>query len=274
MAADARYTEERITALRAWTPHLFSFRLTRQAGFRFAPGQYARLGVRKRTAAGETLVWRAYSMVSAPHDEHLEFYSIVVPGGEFTTELARLRVGDAVLVDKTAHGFLTLGRFAGGTDLWLLASGTGIAPFIAIVRDAEVWERYARVILVHSVREPAELAYADTLAALPEDPLVGPLVGPPPAGNLAGEPSSGRLRVLHAVTRAHVSGTLAQRIPALIASGALEAAAGVRFALDASRIMICGNPQMVDDTRAVLTARGFGPARRSTPGQVAVENYW
>ena len=93
-------------------------------------------------------VWRAYSMVSAPHDEFLEFFSIVVPGGEFTSELSRLQVGDELLVDKTALGYLTLDRFIDGRDLWLLGSGTGIAPFLSILQDFEVWQRFERIVPV------------------------------------------------------------------------------------------------------------------------------
>ena len=132
-------------------------------GFRFRAGQFARLGV---TRADGSVVWRAYSMVSAPHDEYLDFFSIVVPGGEFTSELSRLRQGDSLLIDRQAFGFLTLDRFVGGRDLWLLATGTGIAPFLSILQDFEVWERFERIKLVYSVREARELAYQPLIAGL------------------------------------------------------------------------------------------------------------
>lgn len=256
-AHDEKFTTERIVHIRRWTPGLFSFRTTRHRGFRFVPGQFARLGL--RTADGGT-VWRAYSMVSAPYDEHLEFFSIVVPGGEFTSRLERLAVGDEILIDKTSFGFLTTDRFRPGQDLWLLATGTGLAPFLSILQDPANWRDYQRIVLVHSVRTGAELTYRDELAALHEHPLVGE--------------HADKLIYVPVVTRERVVGALAQRIPALIASGELEARAGVRLDHEASRIMICGNPQMVRDTRTLLKARGFTLSRREQPGQLAIENAW
>ncbi|MDE7976549.1 ferredoxin--NADP reductase, partial [Escherichia coli] len=128
-------------------------------------GQFARLGVYKPSGS---IVWRAYSMVSAPHDEFLDFFSIVVPDGEFTSELSRLREGDQLLVDRQAFGFLTLDRFVDGRDLWLLATGTGVAPFVSILQDFEVWERFESIKLVYSVRESKELAYCELIAGLAE----------------------------------------------------------------------------------------------------------
>src|ERR1044071_6418608 len=134
VAAD-KFTTETITDIRSWTPKLFSFRTTRYRGYRFSPGQFARLGVRKQTPEGEKIVWRAYSIVSADYDEFLEFYSIVVPGGEFTSTLADLHVGDEILIDKTTYGALPPARFVEGRDLRLLSTGTGLAPFISILHD-------------------------------------------------------------------------------------------------------------------------------------------
>jgi ferredoxin--NADP+ reductase len=131
MVAPDKYTAEKILWIHPWAPNLFSFRLTRFKGFRFVPGQFARLGVKKpdpnnpKNPSGDKIAWRAYSIVSADYDEHLEFYSIVVPGGEFTSELSRLKVGDTVFVEKTNYGFLTLDRFEGGADLWMLSPAPG-----------------------------------------------------------------------------------------------------------------------------------------------------
>ena len=143
---------------------LFSLRCTRDAGFRFRAGQFVRLGVRK---ASGCIVWRAYSVVSAPHDDYLEFFSIVVPGGEFTSELSRLRSGDELLVEKQATGFLTLDRFPDGRDLWLIGTGTGLAPFLSILQDLEAWQRFERIVLVYSARDRGELAYQELIAELP-----------------------------------------------------------------------------------------------------------
>ncbi len=265
MSSD-KFTAERILWIHPWAPNLFSFRLSRHAGFRFVPGQFARLGVKKpdpdnpKSPSGEKIVWRAYSIVSADYDEHLEFYSIVVPGGEFTSELARLAVGDTVYVEKIPYGFMTTDRFENGKDLWLLATGTGLAPFMSMLWDFRNWDSYESLILVHSVRYANELAYAQTIEAFRADKHFAPLAD--------------KLRYVPVVTRAAVAGTLSARIPTLIDSGELERAAGVKLDHERSRIMICGNPEMVDDTRKHLTALGFAMSRRGKPAHMAVENYW
>ena len=138
-AAD-KFTVERITEVRAWTPSLFSFKTTRHRGFRFVAGQFARLGVRNEEGG---IVWRAYSIVSAPYDEHLEFYSIVVPGGEFMSRLARLKTDDEILVEKMNYGYLTTDRFQAGRDLWIGCSppaksrrariGAGFRSFLGLI---------------------------------------------------------------------------------------------------------------------------------------------
>lgn len=256
-APTGKWSAERVLAVRQWSPNLFSFRTTRYRAFRFVAGQFARLGIAREDGA---LVWRAYSIASAAYDEHLEFFSVVVPDGEFTSRLARLRPGDRILVDKSAYGYLTADRFGDGDDLWLLASGTGLAPFLAILHDPAVWAQYKRLILVHSARRAAELAYRAEIERLPQAEL------------LAAAP--GQLRYLPVVTREACPGVLDARITALIEDGRLEAAAGLRLDPARSRLMICGNPEMARDLRRQLTARGFSLARRDTPGQLAFENYW
>ncbi|MCY1289101.1 Flavodoxin/ferredoxin--NADP reductase [compost metagenome] len=256
-ASEEKFTRQTLQDVQTLTPSLFTLRTTRDAGFRFRAGQFARLGVTK--ADGST-VWRAYSMVSAPHDEHLEFFSIVVPGGEFTSELARLEVGDTLLVDKQAFGFLTLDRFSDGRDLWLLATGTGLAPFLSILQDLEVWQRFERIILVYSVRQAAELAYQPLIEDLKNRDYL--------------EGVAEKLLYIPVVTREEVPGALHGRITTLIGNGELERAAGLELTPEHSRVMLCGNPQMIDDTRAVLKARDMNLSLSRRPGQVAVENYW
>jgi ferredoxin/flavodoxin---NADP+ reductase len=256
MPAD-NFTRESITAIRRWTPKLFSLSLTRSPGFRFTSGQFARLGV--ETDAGT--VWRAYSMVSSSHDEGLEFFSIVVPGGAFTSRLSGLEPGDTVLVGKQSFGFLTLDRFPDGEHLWLLATGTGIAPFLSILGDLEVWRRFERIVLVYSAREAAELAYQDEIAALRRHPVFG-------------DDATKKLCYLPVVTREQVAGTLSRRVTDMLTDGSLEAAAGLSIEPARSRLMICGNPQMVEDTRGILQGRGLALSRLTAPAQLAVEQFW
>jgi ferredoxin--NADP+ reductase len=257
MSSDDKYTRQTLSAIQVWSPNLFSLRCSRDSAFRFRAGQFARLGVEK---ADGSVVWRAYSMVSAPHDEFLEFFSIVVPGGEFTSELSRLKVGDSLLVDKQAYGFLTLDRFVDGRDLWLLVSGTGLAPFLSILQDFEVWQRFERIVLVYSARTASELAYQPLIHGLKD------------LQHLA--EYADRLVYLPLVTRERAPGCLHGRVTTLLENGELERAAGLTLNPEHSRLMLCGNPQMIEDTRALLKRRDLQLSLSRRPGQVAVENYW
>jgi len=256
-ASAEKFTRQTLLAVTPLTPSLFTLRTTRDPGFRFRAGQFARLGVTK--ADGST-VWRAYSLVSSPHDEFLEFFSIVVPGGEFTSELSRLREGDTLLIEKQATGFLTLDRFVDGRDLWMLSTGTGVAPFLSILQDFEVWERFERVILVYSVREAKELAYQQLVAELMTRDYLAEYAD--------------KFLFIPVVTREEHPGALHGRITQLIENGELERAAGVALTPEHSRLMLCGNPQMIDDTRKLLKQRDLQLSLSRRPGQVAVENYW
>lgn len=252
-----KWTSERVLSVHYWTPTLLSFRTTRYRGFRFTPGHYARLGL--ATTAG-TLVWRPFSLVSAAYDTHLEFLAVLVPGGEFSDALGKLRVGDAVNVEKLSYGFLTVDQLARGRDLWLLASGTGLGPFISILRDPAVWHGFERLIVVHSVRRAGELAYRQEIGALSGEPWLSE--------------GGADLVYLPVVTREPEAAALTSRIPQLLAAGTLEAAAGHSLSVEASRVMVCGNPEMTRELRQMLSARGFASSRRGVPGQMAFENYW
>lgn len=257
MSAD-KFTAQKVLSVQPWAPNLFSFRLTRDPAFRFTPGQFARIGV--RPADGSDLVWRAYSVVSAANAPHLDFFSVVIPGGAFSPVLAGHRPGDTVYVERANYGFLTLERFEPTRDLWLLCTGTGLAPFLSILSEPDTWNRYCNLIVVHCVRYRNELAYAETLRDAPH--TIG----------------SGRatLHYVPVVTRppAADASTLAERIPALLESGALERHVGLTIGPAESRVLICGNPGMIGPVRKWLSARGLGPSRRGQPGQLAVENYW
>ncbi|KTB55529.1 ferredoxin--NADP reductase [Pseudomonas sp. MAFF 301514] len=256
-ASAEKFTRQTLLGVQSLTPSLFTLRTTRDPGFRFTAGQFVRLGVTK--ADGST-VWRAYSLVSSPFDEHLDFFSIVVPDGEFTSELSRLRVGDTLMVERQATGFLTLNRFVDGRDLWMLGTGTGVAPFLSILQDFEVWEKFERIILVYSAREAKELAYQALINTLGEREYLAEYAH--------------KFTYIPIVTREQHAGALNGRITTLIENGELERAAGVELTPEHSRVLICGNPQMVDDTRQLLKQRDMNLSLSRRPGQVAVENYW
>ncbi len=258
MIKENKYTLEKITYVKQWTDHLFSFRITRDAGFKFIPGQFARLGVKKED---DTFVWRPYSIVSADYDEELEFYSIIVPDGEFTQRIKDIKIDDDIYIDKTNYGLLTTDRFENGKDLWFLSTGTGLAPFISILYDFSIWEQYDKVILVHCAREAEELTYQETINSFFNHEYYGELV-------------KDKLVYVKILTRDTKDGDLYGRITTLIENGELEKYVNVPLTISDSRIMICGNPQMVDDTRKLLATKGLTISKRANPGNMAVENYW
>ncbi len=257
-----KYTRQTVLSVHSWVQDkLFSLSCTRDADFTFEAGQFARLGLPAADDPhAEPTIWRAYSMVSAPRQPALEFYSIVVPDGEFSGRLAALKPGDALYVDRTAFGFLTLSRFEGGGDLWLLASGTGLSAFLAMLRDPRTLQSYDRVIVAHGVRQACELAYRDEIESL--------------RAQWALEPGLPELVYLPIATRETLPGMPQARLTTLIESGDLEKLAAVALDPSRAKVMLCGNPAMLADARKLLAERGFAPGRRGIPGNLAVENYW
>ncbi|MEB3768012.1 ferredoxin--NADP reductase [Acinetobacter sp. MD2] len=249
-----KFTVEKVLSIQRWTDNLFSFTMTRPAHFKFSAGQFARIGI---MVDGELIV-RAYSLVSSPYDEVLEFFSIVVPDGAFTSRLQHLKVDDELYLEKIPYGFLTLARFQqpAPQDLWLLATGTGLAPFLSMLQDFDTWKNYQQIFLVYSVRTAAELAYVDKIQDIHAS---------------FGE-NTPDFHFIPVITR-DSNAILHERLPVLIQNGQLEKIAGHAFNLETTHIMLCGNPQMVDDTKEALKQRGLVMNRRGV-GNIAVENYW
>lgn len=249
-----KFSLEKVLSVHRWTNTLFSFTLTRPAHFKFTAGQFARIGLK----VGDDLVVRAYSVVSSPFDETLEFFSIVVPDGAFTSNLQHLQVGDELYLEKIPYGFLTLARYQLPLpqDLWLLGTGTGLAPFLSMLQDFETWSKYQKIYLVYSVRTASELAYVARIQEI---------------ATTFGEGHTG-FQFIPIITR-DPHAALHDRLPILIENGQLEQYVGQRFDPATTHVMLCGNPQMVDDTKAALKARGLSMNRRGE-GNIAVENYW
>ena len=267
-----KYTRQTVISKTVWLKDkLFSVRISRDPAFHFAPGQFARLGL----AVGQTDTdtpneWRAYSMVSTPDESELEFFSVVVPEGRFSPAMAALEPGDSMFVDKTPFGFLTLDRFPDGQDLWLISSGTGLSAYLSMLRLASTWRQFRRIVVVHGVRHLNELAY--------HQELLGPI------RELATQ-SGSALIYLPVPSREPIDGPILAhlhrpdlnapaRVTTLLQSGELEKRAGIALDPATSRVMLCGNPAMVTDMRAMLSERQFAPGRRGVPGNLAVENYW
>jgi ferredoxin--NADP+ reductase len=235
----------RVVQNRHWTDALFSLRVE-GAALGFEAGQFVRIAL---DIDGERVA-RPFSFVNPPRDPTLEFYCIVVPEGPLSPRLARLVPGDILHVARNPAGFLVLSELPDAESLWLMATGTGIAPFLSILRTEAPWKRFRNIILVHAVRHAAELVYRETIQQMQN------------------------LRYVTFVSRESAPQALAGRIPAAIADGRLEAAAGLRLAAETSQVMLCGNPDMLKDTSAALMARGLRKHRRRAPGQISVESFW
>jgi ferredoxin/flavodoxin---NADP+ reductase len=249
------FNTERVLNVRHWNETLFSFTTTRNPGLRFENGQFVMMGLQVN---GKPLL-RAYSIASANHEEHLEFFSIKVQNGALTSRLQHLQPGEEVLVSRKPTGSLLLHDLRPGKHLYLLSSGTGLAPFLSLVKDPEMYERFEKIVLVHSVRQISELAYEEYLThVLPKDEHLGELV-------------SKQLLYYPTVTREPFRNR--GRLTDLIDSGKLFEAIGLpALNREDDRVMICGSPSMLKDSSALLDARGFEiSAHIGAPGDYVIE---
>ena len=283
--SDDKSIRVKVIEVTRWAPTLLSFKVTRPDGFKFTAGQFVRLGIHgkdlqyfaqnheTKLTISETqgyeaqdkpidldgYVFRAYSVASSPYDEFIEFFSVVIPEGEFTSKVNHIQVGDSLLLNTTPFGYLTLARYQLPlpNDLWLLATGTGLAPFLSILKTIDVWQQYQRIILVYSARTSQELAYQAEIGSIKSS---------------YGD-NGAAFVFLPIVTReADYAGEKA-RVPNLILSGKLTELVGQKLDKERSHVMLCGNPQMVEDTKEALKSIGLTMNRRGE-GNIAVENYW
>lgn len=249
------FLEERVLTVHHWTDRLFSFTTTRDPALRFSNGHFTMIGLRGDN--GKPLL-RAYSIASANYEEHLEFLSIKVPDGPLTSKLQHIKVGDAIIVGRKPTGTLLIDYLLPGKRLYLLSSGTGLAPFLSVIRDPETYEKFEEVILVHGVREVAELAYKDYITK------------DLPAHEFLGEMISKQLRYYPTVTREDFENT--GRITDLIENGKIFTDLSVpSLNREQDRIMICGSPGLLKDLKTMLEARGFNEGNTSTPGDFVIE---
>lgn len=251
MAANIR--EEEVLSVHHWNDTLFSFTTTRDPGFRFENGQFIMIGLE---IEGKPLM-RAYSIASANYEEHMEFFSIKVQDGPLTKHLQKIKVGDKVLASKKPTGTLLVDNLKRGKHLYLLATGTGLAPFMSVIKDPEVYERFDKVILTHGVREISELAYQDVINELPNNEFFGEMV-------------QGKLLYYPTVTREefHTQGRLTD---ALIAGDIAKKFDLPNINVEDDRFMLCGSPSMLKDFCAILDERGFKETIRSDIGEYVIE---
>lgn len=251
---------ETVLDVRHWTDDYFSFTTTRDDGFRFENGQFVMIGLE---VEGRPLM-RAYSIASANWEEQLEFFSIKVPQGPLTSRLKSIRPGDSVLIGRKPTGTLLIHDLHPGRNLYLLGTGTGLAPWLAVIKDPETYERFDKIVLAHGVRSAGDLAYRDYI------------VNELPRHEFLGEQIASKLKYYPAVTRedfAFDGNDQRGRLTELLAGGRMQQQLGLE-SLDGEhdRAMICGSPQMLADFRAILDARGFTAAPRiGVPGQYVFE---
>jgi ferredoxin--NADP+ reductase len=245
------WTRTRVNDRTDWTEGLLTLQLDARLDFR--AGQFVSIGL--DGADGER-VQRLFSIASAP-GEPLEFFAVRVEKGTLSPELADLRPGDGLWVHGAPQGTFTLDRVPGTPTLWLVATGTGLAPYVSMLRTAEPWTRFPRIAVVHGVRRLAERAYAEEIARRSED-------------------HGDRLVPVFSVTREDPDDdrTCAGRITEALERGELEERAGVELTPEGSHVMLCGNPGMIEEMTTLLERRGFRKNRRSSPGQVTSERYW
>ena len=248
------FQSEKVLTVHHWTDQLFSFTTTRDTAFRFINGQFTMIGL---PVNGKPLL-RAYSIASANHEETLEFFSIKVPEGPLTSRLQHLQPGDELIVGRKPTGTLLLQNLLPGKVLWLLATGTGLAPFLSLIKDPETYERFEKVVIVHGCRTQAELAYRQMFEhELHEHEYLGELV-------------KNQLLYYPTVTREKFRNE--GRITELMESGKLYSDLGLPTpSVDNDRFMICGSPAMLKDLKHMLEAQGFAEGNMQHAAHFVVE---
>lgn len=244
-----KWTQGVVKHKKVWADGLFTLGIEAPEVADFAPGQFLQLGFDQ----DDGHLHRPYS-VASPHGEILEFFIVLVEDGKLTPHLWAMNEGDKIDVSAKAAGSFTLKHCPDASTLWLIATGTGLAPYIAMLRTQEPWDRYKKICLVHGVRHGSDLAYQEEL------------------GNHVAD-FSDRFSYVPVVSREAVDGALQGRITHCLTEGTLEEAAKAEFCTD-NCIMMCGNPDMLNETESLLGERGIVKHRRKEPGQIVIERYW
>ncbi len=246
----AQWIEGKIVENIHWTESLFSLKIDADVDS-FTAGQFTSLAL----DIDGTRIARPYSYLSSPDQKPLEFFFYTATDGILSNALVKLEVGDPLWIKQKANGFFVLREIPEAEELWMLGTGTGVAPYFSILNTEEPWQRFQRIVLVHAVRTKSDLRYQEMVDALKSK---------------YGE----RFRFQGFVSREEIPGTIKGRVPAAIEDGELEKSVGLQLSKEKSQIMLCGNPDMVKDSIEILKARGFAKNRRRTPGHITVENYW
>ncbi|AFZ83780.1 ferredoxin--NADP+ reductase [Candidatus Kinetoplastibacterium blastocrithidii TCC012E] len=253
------YSIQKIKKINEWVPgKLFSITITKDKNFFFKAGQFTRIGVGINNDTNN-IIWRAYSMVNSPNEDYLEFYYVIVPNGKFSRILSKLKFDQTLFVRRQSFGFLTIDQFQKNTDnLWLMATGTGISSYISILKDKKTWDRFKKIILVHSVREIKELTYQEIINKIKIEQST--------IGNI--------LTYVPITTKENTECVLHERLPIIIENKRLEEMAKETLDCRCSSVMLCGNPEMLLDVRKILIEKGFTTKNSDNSKNLVMENYW
>ena len=245
-----KWVHGEVVNVKHWTESLYSVSVSAPE-VKFVAGQYTKLSLSLKNEE----VARPYSFVNSPEEEYLEFYSVSVPNGPLSTAMQTLKKGDSIKVGPRGNGFLILEEIPNVENIWMLATGTAIGPYLSILKTKDSWDKFKKVVLVHAVRYKKELTYQDTINTLKEE-------------------YKDRFIYITYVSREDSEYSLKGRIPKDISNGVLEKKANLKMKSDNTHVMICGNPEMLKDTTVELKKIGLKKHRRNSPGHITTENYW
>ena len=245
-----KWVHGEVVNVKHWTESLYSVSVSAPE-VKFVAGQYTKLSLSLKNEE----VARPYSFVNSPDEEYLEFYSVSVPNGPLSTAMQTLKKGDSIKVGPRGNGFLILEEIPNVENIWMLATGTAIGPYLSILKTKNSWDKFKKVVLVHAVRYKKELTYQDTINTLKEE-------------------YKDRFIYITYVSREDSEYSLKGRIPKDIGNGVLEKKADLKMKSDNTHVMICGNPEMLKDTTVELKKIGLKKHRRNSPGHITTENYW
>jgi ferredoxin--NADP+ reductase len=247
----AQWLDAKVVSRKDWNDHLFSLRFSCANFPAFKAGQFTKFGIEQE---GKVLS-RPYSLVNCPSDNELEIIAVPVEDGLLSPKLHELKVGDELKVMAPATGFLILDEVPKSRDLWLIATGTGVGPFLSILSDEKVWDSYQNIILVYGARFSQDLAYSKLIETWTKQ-------------------YAERFHYVPVVSREEKQHILTGRIPQLLTSGLIQQQVGLDLHPDNSQVMLCGNPDMIEDTNQVLVGFELSKHLRRSPGQISMERYW
>ena len=245
-----KWVQGEVVDVKHWTETLYSVKVS-APNVEFIAGQYTKVSL----SINDQEVARPYSFVNSPNEDILEFYSVSVPNGPLSTAMQRLKEGDNINIGPKGNGFLILNEIPITENIWMLATGTAIGPYLSILKTKDSWTKFKKVVLVHAVRYEKELTYQDTIRDIKDQ-------------------YGDRFIYISYVSREETNTSLKGRIPKDIGNGILEKEANIQMNPNNTHVMICGNPAMLKDTTVELKKIGLKKHRRSSPGHITTENYW